>query len=67
MATEPTKGNDNLNKEIIEWGCSYLSFHGYTLKNNLPEKVQDTPWSSVIRFSTTDGYIYLKRTPKLMH
>jgi hypothetical protein len=64
MATEPTTGNENLNKEVIQWGCNYLSSHGYTLKNNLPENVQDTPWSYVIRFATTDGYIYLKHTPK---
>lgn len=58
-------GNDNLNKEIIHWGCKYLLSHGYTLKNNLPENVQDTPWSYVVRFATSDGYIYLKRTPEL--
>ena len=58
--------NDNLNKEIIQWGFSYLSSHGYTLKNNLSENVQNTPWSYVIRFATTDGYIYLKHMPKLI-
>ncbi len=58
--------NDNLNKEIIRWGSNYLSSHGYTLKSNLPENVQDTPWSYVIRFATSDGYIYLKHTPSLL-
>lgn len=51
MATEPTTGNDYLNKEVIQWGCNYLSSHGYTLKNNLPENVQDTPWSYIAIFT----------------
>ena len=66
MTTEPVTRNDNLNNEIIQWACTYLSSHGYTLKNNLPENVQNTPWSYVIRFATTDGYIYLKQTPELL-
>ncbi len=66
MTTEPVTGNDNLNKEIIQWGCKYLSSHGYTLKSNLPENVQNTPWSYVVRFATSDGYIYLKHTPELL-
>lgn len=54
----------NLNKEIIQWGCEYLISHGYSLKSNLPEIIQDTPWSYVTRFATSDGYIYLKHTPE---
>ena len=57
--------SNNLHQEIIEWGCNYLSSHGYTLKSNLPENVQDTPWSYVARYETSDGYIYLKHTPEL--
>ncbi|HAU1107355.1 TPA: aminoglycoside phosphotransferase family protein [Legionella pneumophila] len=57
--------NDNLNKEIIKWGCTYLSSHNYTLKSNQPENVLNTPWSYVVRFETSDGYIYLKHTPAL--
>ena len=53
-------------EEMIEWACQYLSSHGYTLKSKLPESVQNTPWSDVIRFATTDGYIYLKHTPPLL-
>ena len=66
MTTEAMPGNDNLNKEIIQWGYQYLSSHGYTLKSNLPENVQNTPWSYVVRFATSDGYIYLKHTPELL-
>jgi len=59
-------GNNNLNKKIIQWGCEYLSSHGYILKSSLPEEVQITPWSYVIRYVTTDGFIYLKHTPDLL-
>lgn len=58
--------NNNLNKKIIPWACQYLLSHGYTLKSNLPEDVQSTPWSCVVRFATSDGYIYLKHTPELL-
>jgi hypothetical protein len=66
MAIEPVIGNDNLNKEIIQWACKSLSSHGYTLKSELPENVQSTPWSYVVRFATSDGYLYLKHTPQLL-
>lgn len=58
--------NSNRNKEIIQWGCKYLSSHGYTLKSNLPESIQETPWSYVVRFATSDGFVYLKQTPELL-
>lgn len=66
MANESVTENDNFNKEIIQWGRNYLSSHGYTLTSHLPENVKNTPWSFVIRFATTDGYIYLKHTPSLL-
>ena len=56
----------NLNKEIIEWALAALASHGYTLKSNEPESVKHSLWSDVVRFETTDGYIYLKHTPKLL-
>ena len=54
------------NEEVIQWGYRYLSSHGYTVKGSLPENVQDAPWSYVVRFTTLDGYIYLKHTPELI-
>ncbi len=54
---------DNSNHQAIQWACSCLSSHGYELKNDSPEMVQDAPWSYVIRFITSSGYIYLKQTP----
>jgi hypothetical protein len=65
MKTELASENDKLNKEIIQWGCKYLLSLGYTLKSNLPENVLNTPWSYLVRFETTEGYVYLKQTPKL--
>lgn len=52
------------NDKTIQWACNYLISHGYELKTHLPEIVQDTPWSYVIRFITSQGLLYLKRTPK---
>lgn len=66
MIAEPEIGSNHTNNEIIQWGCSYLASHGYTLKSNLPEQVQNTPWSYVIRFATSAGTIYLKHTPALL-
>ncbi len=61
-----TTESDNLNKEIVQLGWAYLSSHGYTLKSSLPESVKNIPWSYVVRFVTSDGYIYLKHTPALL-
>jgi hypothetical protein len=66
MTSEKLTDNHNLMNEVIQWGLSYLATHGYLLKNNFPENVQNTPWSSVVRFATSGGYIYLKATPKLL-
>lgn len=56
--------NSKLIKAIVEWGRQSLLSHGYTLKSDLPETVQDTPWSFVVRYVTSAGYVYLKYTPK---
>ncbi len=64
MTVEPLAHNSNPNNETIQWACNYLIPHGYELKTKLPEIVQDTPWSYVIRFATSDGLIYLKKTPE---
>lgn len=66
MTTESLLGDNSLDLEIIQWGYASLSSHGYTLKTNAPEKVQHTPWSCVLRFLTTEGWVYLKHTPKLL-
>jgi hypothetical protein len=58
--------NDNQNEEIIQWACKCLSSLGYKLKSKVPENVLKTPWSYVIRFETSEGYIYLKHTPAML-
>lgn len=55
-----------MNNEIIQWSYKAILSHGCTLKSNVPENIQKTPWSHVIRFATSDGYVYLKHTPKLI-
>ncbi|WP_133128622.1 aminoglycoside phosphotransferase family protein [Legionella nagasakiensis] len=54
---------NNILKEAIQWACKVLTSLGYTLKTDLPEKVQHTHWSYVVRFKTSEGYVYLKQTP----
>ncbi|MDF1758148.1 MAG: aminoglycoside phosphotransferase family protein [Legionellaceae bacterium] len=56
--------SDDLNKKIIQWSSQYLLSIGYKLKSTRPISIQNTPWSYVARFDTSDGYIYLKHTPK---
>lgn len=56
----------NDDNDVVEWAVKYLSSHGYTLKCSQPEAVQKKTWSYVIRFVTTNGYIYLKQTPRLI-
>lgn len=51
-------------EKAIQWASTYFSSHGYKLKNTLPEEIQVTPWSYVVRFITHEGYIYLKQMPK---
>ena len=48
---------------IMHWGRETLLLHGYTLTDSLIETVQNTPWSHVIRYQTSSGYVYLKHTP----
>jgi len=50
---------------IIKWATDCLSSKGYTLQN-LPEIILETPWSNVIRFSTSKGCVYLKQPAPLL-
>lgn len=47
---------------VIKWATDCLVSKGYSLQQS-PEIVQETPWSNVIRFSTSKGDFYLKQTP----
>ena len=50
---------------ILKWGTDCLVSNGYSIKHS-PEIVLSTPWSTVIRFSTSTGNVYLKQTPQAL-
>ncbi len=52
----------NDHTSILKWATDYLISRGYALQQP-PEIVLETPWSTVIRFSTSKGKVYLKQTP----
>src|ERR1700722_12719055 len=47
----------------IEWALNTLQKLGYSIQNTTPETILQTPWSSVYRFATQQGYCYLKKVP----
>ena len=47
---------------IIKWAADSLMVKGYPLQST-PKIVVETPWSNVIRLSTSNGDIYLKQMP----
>lgn len=47
---------------ILQWGTDCLVAHGYSIEPP-PEIVLSTPWSTMIRYSTSRGDFYLKQTP----
>ena len=49
-------------KQTINWAENFLQENGYKIMNPF-QIVQDTPWSSVVKFSTDQGFIFLKTTP----
>lgn len=48
--------------KIIKWASDCLVSKGLKIEHP-PEIVIETPWSTVIRFSTSNGCFYLKQTP----
>ncbi len=49
-------------KDLIQWGKDSLKKTGYALIGD-EEIIQKTPYSCVVRFLTSQGNIYLKKTP----
>jgi hypothetical protein len=49
--------------EVMAWGYHTLVAHGYIITNETPELVLNTPWSYIVRFVTSVGYVYFKKTP----
>lgn len=52
----------NAHTPILEWATDYLISKGYSLLHS-PEILLETPWSNVIRFSTSQYDVYLKQMP----
>ena len=52
----------NTKESIVNWANDYLNSHGYSIQNS-PEILIDTPWSNIIRFSTSQYDVYLKQMP----
>jgi aminoglycoside/choline kinase family phosphotransferase len=48
--------------EIMQWADDYFSTNGYVM-TGAPDIIEKTPWSSVTRFSTNKGLVFLKQTP----
>jgi hypothetical protein len=51
----------NNETQILKWGTDYLVANGYAIEKH-PEILLSTPWSTVFRFSTSIGNVYLKET-----
>lgn len=52
-------------KNIITWAEKFFLSNGYAIEK-LPEIIQKTPYSSVVRFLTSAGTVYLKQTPPML-
>lgn len=51
-------------QHIIQWAISLLKNHWYEIREDTtPENVVSTPYSCVMKFSTDQGFVYLKITP----
>ncbi len=45
------------------WALDYLVLQGIKVEG-FPQEIHATPWSCVYRFSTSEGFIYLKKMPR---
>ncbi len=49
-------------EQVLQWGRHYLTSNGYALEKTA-EIMLETPWSTLIKFATSKGCVYLKQTP----
>lgn len=54
---------NHIHKKAVKWAYKILKSLGYASEESIPETVQHTPWSYVVRFKTSEGDVYLKKTP----
>ena len=52
-----------MNNSHILWAINILNDKGYHIHSDIPDIVQDNPWSVVYQFKTDQGFIFLKKTP----
>lgn len=51
-------------KAALIWAKQAIAARGYKLKSDDYELIKSTPWSTVMRFETNKGNIYLKQMPE---
>ena len=52
-----------MNHAHIKWARCVLEDKGYQIQSDTPDVIQDNPWSTVYRFKTSQGYVFLERVP----
>ncbi len=55
-----------LTAKVIAWAKETLESLGYNSNKPSPETIVNTPWSHVMRFDTSCGYVYLKHMPSMI-
>lgn len=57
--------NEEMKHQINKWALDQLTSLGFSVSDNDVENILDTPWSYLVRYKTSSGFIYLKATPEL--
>lgn len=52
-----------MDQSHLQWAIKQLNESGYQLLSQIPNTVQNTPWSQVYRFNTNHGFVFLKKVP----
>ncbi|MBX3710166.1 MAG: phosphotransferase [Gammaproteobacteria bacterium] len=55
-----------MNNAHIQWARNILEEKKYELQSDIPDVIQDNPWSTVYRFQTNQGLIFLKQVPSAL-
>ncbi len=50
----------------IQWAHDVLKKQNYQIQCKIPDIVQDNPWSTVYRFKTNKGFVFLKKVPSAL-
>ncbi len=55
-----------MDNACIKWALNVFYNNGYQINSAIPMIIQDNPWSIVYRFKTDQGFVFLKKVPKLL-